>query len=725
LGHGIKSPILVGFLLVVLLFQVATFPPVYSHFEGPLLVPVRSAQVRVTGIEIRTDVLPYFEHIRGDAEIAIFAMLVYHEDSKTQNPHHEDFTNLGWVRGGGSGLISGAEDRIFYFKNPSDVQYHSAWERQKVNEVIYKHSPECYPLEDIDMIFHAWEIDETGDEILQRGLMAFALGHIASVIIGAAATAVGASVLTGELATKAISNLIDLLLEGKDGSMGSTVKSIKQKSYKKGDTDIIEMMSMDNNNRFKIYWQIEYNTLPSKVWGNCAEEFYTLIRPPPGGTGKIIPPPGGTGSTIPRWIQHNAGWWAENQIDDASFIGGIQYLIKENIMIIPISKFSGTDSDKFPSWIKNNAGWWAAGLISDTDFVLGIQYLIGAGIISISPEENSSLPGSDEEDVSPPTLISPIGTVLDNPPYFDWTDVPGATYALHLFSSDNQLIAYHEDLTVSNWSEGLFLQQTFSWKVIATLDSGEILESDIATFTIQPVNLDTDGDGIPDSIDSCPTEAENYNGYEDTDGCPDEDPGETITPAIAITPNGIVSGGSQVFDWTDVPGATYNLQIFKDGQIVVIIPGLTESNWSEGSFNEDTFTWKVIATVDGQSVVSNTVSFTIQPAPSIEMDISQIDTSFTIPNDDDRILTYVVHVLDSNQNPVSGATVNLKIAYGAQNDFYPIVSDANGQATIEITYPICNEGQDYIGTVTNISKSGYTYNSSLFSDVQGVIISDC
>lgn len=33
---------------------------------------------------------------------------------------------------------------------------------------------------------------------------------------------------------------------------------------------------------------------------------------------------------------------------------------------------------------------------------------------------------------------------------------------------------------------------------------------------------DKDGDGIPDDVDKCPTEPETYNGFEDTDGCPDE-----------------------------------------------------------------------------------------------------------------------------------------------------------------------------------------------------------
>lgn len=33
---------------------------------------------------------------------------------------------------------------------------------------------------------------------------------------------------------------------------------------------------------------------------------------------------------------------------------------------------------------------------------------------------------------------------------------------------------------------------------------------------------DKDGDGIPDATDKCPTAPENYNGFEDDDGCPDD-----------------------------------------------------------------------------------------------------------------------------------------------------------------------------------------------------------
>jgi len=37
---------------------------------------------------------------------------------------------------------------------------------------------------------------------------------------------------------------------------------------------------------------------------------------------------------IPAWIKNNAGWWADGQIDDDSFVQGIQFLIKEGIMSV-------------------------------------------------------------------------------------------------------------------------------------------------------------------------------------------------------------------------------------------------------------------------------------------------------------------------------------------------------------------------------------------------------
>ena len=88
---------------------------------------------------------------------------------------------------------------------------------------------------------------------------------------------------------------------------------------------------------------------------------------------------------IPSWIKNNAKWWADGQIDDNSFVQGIQYMINQGIMKIPTtSQGSGSGSNEIPSWIKNNAGWWSDGQIDDKSFVQGIQWLIEQGIMRIS-----------------------------------------------------------------------------------------------------------------------------------------------------------------------------------------------------------------------------------------------------------------------------------------------------------------------------------------------------
>ena len=88
---------------------------------------------------------------------------------------------------------------------------------------------------------------------------------------------------------------------------------------------------------------------------------------------------------IPDWIRNNAGWWASKQIDDRSFIEGLQYLIKNNIIKIP-QTVQDSDSDLIiiPDWIRNNAGWWASKQIDDRSFIEGLQYLIKTGILKIN-----------------------------------------------------------------------------------------------------------------------------------------------------------------------------------------------------------------------------------------------------------------------------------------------------------------------------------------------------
>jgi len=70
-------------------------------------------------------------------------------------------------------------------------------------------------------------------------------------------------------------------------------------------------------------------------------------------------------TTIPDWIKNNAKWWAQDKIDEGSFISGIQYLVNDKLIIletndigrsheknIPSSKYKSTHIDGFPDPLK-------------------------------------------------------------------------------------------------------------------------------------------------------------------------------------------------------------------------------------------------------------------------------------------------------------------------------------------------------------------------------------
>jgi hypothetical protein len=90
---------------------------------------------------------------------------------------------------------------------------------------------------------------------------------------------------------------------------------------------------------------------------------------------------------IPSWIKNNAGWWADDKIDDFTFAQGIGFLIKSKIIEIhdlPTTsdgEISIENDISIPSWIKNNAEWWADDSISDSDFLHGIKFLVETNII--------------------------------------------------------------------------------------------------------------------------------------------------------------------------------------------------------------------------------------------------------------------------------------------------------------------------------------------------------
>ena len=132
---------------------------------------------------------------------------------------------------------------------------------------------------------------------------------------------------------------------------------------------------------------------------------------------------------IPEWIKNNAKWWSEGNIDDDTFVGGIQHLMKEKIVDIPdlpdqasekarpnfvddtkdpqhyIDRYENEPDYKdwfdhnypdytiheavgvpapIPGWIKNTAGWWSDGLITEDEFIKGIEYLVENRILNVN-----------------------------------------------------------------------------------------------------------------------------------------------------------------------------------------------------------------------------------------------------------------------------------------------------------------------------------------------------
>ena len=94
---------------------------------------------------------------------------------------------------------------------------------------------------------------------------------------------------------------------------------------------------------------------------------------------------------VPDWIKNNAGWWADGEIDDQTFVNGIQFLIKEEIIQVSDTTSGSNNSEFIPEWVKNTAGWWADGEISETEFLTAIQYLIKDGLIKIDEDSSEKI----------------------------------------------------------------------------------------------------------------------------------------------------------------------------------------------------------------------------------------------------------------------------------------------------------------------------------------------
>ncbi|MFB5645622.1 MAG: hypothetical protein ACE5R3_03365 [Nitrosopumilaceae archaeon] len=87
---------------------------------------------------------------------------------------------------------------------------------------------------------------------------------------------------------------------------------------------------------------------------------------------------------VPNWIKITAEWWSTGKIRDSDFLDGIEFMIKNNILVVPyLSEPDAIPDQDVPDWIRNTASWWAQDKISEDEFLNAIGFLIQNGIIIV------------------------------------------------------------------------------------------------------------------------------------------------------------------------------------------------------------------------------------------------------------------------------------------------------------------------------------------------------
>ena len=103
-----------------------------------------------------------------------------------------------------------------------------------------------------------------------------------------------------------------------------------------------------------------------------------------------------------------------------------------------------SDSTGIPPWIKNNAGWWADDIIDDNSFIQGIQFLIKGGIIVIEQEQSETESQNTAESAIAPTF-EPPDMIISTPPKLEehfskYTEVFGVPIYASSNVSDTKLL---------------------------------------------------------------------------------------------------------------------------------------------------------------------------------------------------------------------------------------------------------------------------------------------
>ena len=94
---------------------------------------------------------------------------------------------------------------------------------------------------------------------------------------------------------------------------------------------------------------------------------------------------------IPSWIKNTALWWGQGNISDDDFLGAMQFLIKEGILVIPSEQNEKTDVLQLSvKELKDQAvSWDYDDILRDEDYYVGKTIYVTGSIRNIEENENN------------------------------------------------------------------------------------------------------------------------------------------------------------------------------------------------------------------------------------------------------------------------------------------------------------------------------------------------
>ena len=75
--------------------------------------------------------------------------------------------------------------------------------------------------------------------------------------------------------------------------------------------------------------------------------------------------------------------WSNNSLPDSDFIELVHNLKKENVLTYPPHSAKVSNEKQVPPWFKNAVNWWLDEKTSNKDIINGIEYLLKEGILII------------------------------------------------------------------------------------------------------------------------------------------------------------------------------------------------------------------------------------------------------------------------------------------------------------------------------------------------------